>query len=142
MPAMYKQRGWAMGEQLSKHIGMWAVWLVAGMAVVTPALSASPQPPTPSHGPPADSADTHLRCEVVYLPERSTWVRDVTLTHSGKRLRTVAIDGVAVYSFALSGPVVLTSLDNERIQLDLSQPAWTSDFRGLASGQGICTLQP
>jgi hypothetical protein len=79
---------------------------------------------------------------VSYLPTRSTWVRAVTLTHAGKRLRSVSIDGVAVYTFALSGPVVLTSLDNERIQLDLSQPAWTSDFRGLATGQGLCVLQP
>ncbi len=86
--------------------------------------------------------DTRLNCEVVYLPERSTWTRAVVLTHSGKRLRSVSIDGVAVYTFALAGPVVLTSLDNERIQLDLSQPAWTSDFRGLASGQGRCELQP
>lgn len=88
------------------------------------------------------STDTRLRCEVVYQPTQNTWVREVVLTHSGKRLRTVAIDGVAVYTFALSGPVVLTSLDNERIQIDLSQPAWTSDFRGLASGRGLCTLLP
>lgn len=86
--------------------------------------------------------DTRLRCDVVYLPAHSTWTREVVLTHAGQRLRTVAIDGVAVYTFALNGPVVLTSLDNERIQLDLSQPAWRSDFRGLAFGQGLCTLLP
>lgn len=92
--------------------------------------------------PAAASTDTRLRCDVVYLPAHSTWTREVVLTHAGKRLRTVAIDGVAVYTFALNGPVVLTSLDNERIQLDLSQPAWRSDFRGLATGQGLCALLP
>ena len=79
---------------------------------------------------------------MVYLPTRSTWVREVTLNHSQGRLRSVAIDGVPVYSFALAGAVVLTALDNERIQLDLSQPAWRSDFRGLAEGQGLCVLRP
>lgn len=57
-------------------------------------------------------------------------------------MRRQALDGVLVYRFALNGPVVLTSLDNERIQLDLSQPAWRSDFRGLADGQGLCVLRP
>jgi hypothetical protein len=113
--------------------------LVLSIGLSTPAWAAPPAaPPT---APPA-TTDTHLSCEVSYLPTRSTWVRAVTLTHAGKRLRSVSIDGVAVYTFALSGPVVLTSLDNERIQLDLSQPAWTSDFRGLATGQGLCVLQP
>lgn len=105
---------------------------------------------TAAHTP--DTADTakgsaaattaQLRCEVVYLPTRGIWVREVTLNHSHGRLRSVAIDGVPVYSFALAGAVVLTALDNERIQLDLSQPAWRSDFRGLAEGQGLCVLRP
>lgn len=90
----------------------------------------------------ATAATAQLRCEVVYLPTRGTWVREVTLNHSHGRLRSVAIDGVPVYSFALAGAVVLTALDNERIQLDLSQPAWRSDFRGLAEGQGLCVLRP
>ncbi|MDP3422613.1 MAG: hypothetical protein Q8S32_02500 [Burkholderiaceae bacterium] len=90
----------------------------------------------------AAAATVQLRCEVVYLPTRGTWVREVTLNHSHGRLRSVAIDGVPVYSFALAGAVVLTALDNERIQLDLSQPAWRSDFRGLAEGQGLCVLRP
>lgn len=102
-------------------------------ATALPAAATATKP-TPT------STDTHLRCDVVYQPTQSTWVRQVVLTHSGKRLRTVAIDGVAVYTFALSGAVVMTSLDNERIQLDLSQPAWTSDFRGWASGRGLCVL--
>ena len=110
--------------------------LAAGVAVVAcpPALAATAAKPA--------TADTRLRCEVAYLPAQSTWVREVVLTHSGKRLHTVSIDGVAVHAFALSGSVVLTALDNERIQLDLSQPAWRSDFRGLATGQGLCALQP
>lgn len=90
----------------------------------------------------AEPAATRLVCDVVYLPTRASWVREVVLSHSRQRLTTVAVDGVPVYSFALNGTWVLTSLDNERIQIDLSQPAWTSDFRGLATGQGHCALMP
>lgn len=121
-------------------------WALAGACLLggaaLPAAAANTHTDTHPHTPASTSADTRLRCEVAYLPAQQVWVRKVVLTHSGKRLRTVAIDGVAVYSFALSGPVVLTSLDNERIQLDVSQPAWTSDFRGLASGRGVCALVP
>lgn len=139
MTDMHTQIGWDNGG--CRRVGLWAGVLAALLTVATPVSSASPPSAQPIASPPA-AIHTHLRCEVVYLPTRSTWVREVKLTHAGKRLREVAIDGVAVYTFALSGPVVLTSLDNERIQLDLSQPAWTSDFRGLAAGQGICALQP
>jgi hypothetical protein len=84
---------------------------------------------------------TTLRCEVSYLPERSTWVREVVLGHDAKALRTVQIDGVAVYTFNVAGTVVLTSLDNERIQIDVAKPGWTSNFRDLATSQGPCTRQ-
>ena len=79
-----------------------------------------------------------LVCDVAYLPSRANWVRTVTVDYDNKRLRGVAVDGVAVHSFAVSGTVILTSQDNERIQLDVAQLGWTSDFRGLASGQGRC----
>ncbi len=79
-----------------------------------------------------------LVCDVSYLPSRANWVRTVTVDYDNKRLRGVAVDGVAVHSFAVSGTVILTSQDNERIQLDVAQLGWTSDFRGLASGQGRC----
>ncbi len=117
----------------------WPLGCLLAVGLAGPALATIPASgTTPTTG----ATDTHLRCDVVYLPAHSPWVREVVLTHRGKRLRTVTIDGVVVYTFALSGPVVLTSLDNERIQLDLSQPAWRSDFRGLATGRGLCTLLP
>ena len=77
-------------------------------------------------------------CDVAYLPSRANWVRTVVVFYDDKRVRQVAVDGVAVHSFAVSGTVILTSQDNERIQLDVAQPMWTSDFRGLATGQGRC----
>jgi hypothetical protein len=52
----------------------------------------------------------------------------------------VRIDGAAVYSFAVDDTVIMTSLDNERIQIDFSERTWRSDFRGMATGQGLCDL--
>ena len=133
------------GPRCAVPPGAWA-WLCrgmlwAGMLAIAPATAATASTATtPSTA--AVNAPTRLRCEVVYQPTQASWVREVVLAHSGKRLHTVSIDGVAVHAFALSGSVVLTALDNERIQLDLSQPAWRSDFRGLATGQGLCALQP
>lgn len=113
----------------------WPAWLTAGMWVLwgAPVVAATHSAPP---------LETRLVCDVVYLPTRASWVREVVLSHSGKRLKTVSIDGVQVHTFALNGSWVLTALDNERIQIDLSQPAWTSDFRGLAQGQGHCALMP
>ena len=34
--------------------------------------------------------------------------------------------------------VLLTALDNERIQLDTASLTWRSDFRGQATSQGRC----
>lgn len=82
-----------------------------------------------------------LVCDVAYLPSRSTWVRTVQLTHDERALRSVLIDGVPVYTFAVRDTWVLTAQDNERIQLDTKAMAWSSDFRGLASGQGRCERQ-
>jgi hypothetical protein len=50
----------------------------------------------------------------------------------------VVIDGVAVYAFSVRGTLILTSLDNERVQIDTDTQTWTSDFRGLAQSQGHC----
>jgi hypothetical protein len=79
-----------------------------------------------------------LSCEAVYLPARSTWVREVRLTLDERRIGRVEIDGVPVYSFALHETQILTALDNERIQLDTATLTWRSDFRGQASSQGRC----
>lgn len=82
-----------------------------------------------------------LLCDVAYLPTGAHWLRRVELGVDQQKVRTVRIDGLAVYSFAVSGTTVVTALDNERIQLDVAQLAWTSDLRGLASGQGSCELE-
>lgn len=78
------------------------------------------------------------RCEVVYLPARSTWVRTVELTHDGRQLRAVSIDGVPVHRFAVGGTTVHTAVDNERIVFDPGALSWRSDLRGLTQGQGRC----
>ncbi len=80
-----------------------------------------------------------LSCEAIYLPARSTWVREVRFTLDERRIRGVAIDGVPVYSFSVFETVLLTALDNERIQLDTATLTWRSDFRGQASSEGRCT---
>jgi hypothetical protein len=82
-----------------------------------------------------------LSCAVAYLPARSTWVREVQLGWDGDTLTSVRIDGLTPHSFSLDGASVATAIDNERIQIDLRQLRWSSDFRGLASGQGRCDAE-
>ncbi len=79
-----------------------------------------------------------LVCEAVYLPARATWTRTVVVNYDQRRIRQVAIDGQAVYTFAIQESVILTSQDNERIQIDTAALTWSSDFRGLATAQGRC----
>jgi hypothetical protein len=79
-----------------------------------------------------------LVCEAVYRPARTIWVRMVEIAYDDQRVSGVRIDGVPVYSFSIEGTVVLTSMDNERIQIDVAAQSWQSDFRGLASSQGRC----
>lgn len=83
---------------------------------------------------------TVLRCEPVYMPARETWAREVQLVALDGRLREVRIDGQAVYTFSVRDTTVLTSQDNERIQIDFGERTWRSNFRGQASGQGRCEL--
>lgn len=105
---------------------------LAGAAVLPAPWAAQPAAATPER--------TVLRCDVVYLPARSSWVREVELLGRNGRLAEVRIDGQAVYTFAVRDTTVLTSQDNERIQIDFGELGWRSDFRGLASGQGLCDL--
>ena len=79
-----------------------------------------------------------LSCEAVYLPARTTWTREVRFTLDERRIRGVEVDGVPVYSFSVYETVLLTALDNERIQLDTASLTWRSDFRGQATSQGRC----
>lgn len=116
------------------------VGVVACLGLATQVVAAG----EPALPPAARSAvvQTRLLCHVAYQPTGASWDRAVTLTHSAKRLQTVSIDGIAVYSFGLQDKVVMTALDNERIQIDLARPGWVSDFRGVASGLGWCELLP
>lgn len=79
-----------------------------------------------------------LVCDAVYMPSRSSWSRVVDIGYDQKRVRTVSIDGVPVYTFAIAETVIMTALDNERIQIDTATQTWTSDFRGQANAQGRC----
>jgi hypothetical protein len=79
-----------------------------------------------------------LSCEAVYMPGRTTWTRVVNIGYDQLRVRTVQIDGVPVYTFNVRDTVILTSTDNERIQIDTAAQTWTSDFRGAATSQGRC----
>jgi hypothetical protein len=83
-----------------------------------------------------------LSCAVVYMPQRSTWVREVRIDWDQKAVRRLHIDGVEPYGFSLLPHGVMTAVDNERIQIDLSARQWQSDFRGQATGQGRCETVP
>ena len=77
-------------------------------------------------------------CEVAYLPERRTWTRRVSLRWDGDAFAGMTIDGLRPHAVSPQGTVLITALDNERIELDLASMSWASDFRGLATGQGRC----
>ncbi|MGB4115557.1 MAG: hypothetical protein WBK51_03310 [Polaromonas sp.] len=77
-------------------------------------------------------------CQAFYLPARSIWQRTVAIDYDTEGVRTVAIDGVPVYSFSVIDTSVLTAIDGERIQFDATAQTWTSDLRGLVSSQGRC----
>ena len=83
-----------------------------------------------------------LNCAVVYMPQRSTWVREVRIDWDHKAVRRLRIDGVEPYGFSLLPGGVMTAVDNERIQIDWVALQWKSDFRGQASGQGRCETVP
>lgn len=86
----------------------------------------------------AEVKSVRLLCEAVYLPARTVWAREVELEHNEKALTAVRVDGVSVHAFSVDGTLVLTSMDNERIQIDTARQIWHSDFRGLAQSQGRC----
>ena len=112
------------------NILRWLALLVLGAGQVPATTQAATQTVT-------------LSCAVAYMPARSTWVREVQMDWDRKTLRAVRIDGLVPYSFSVHPRGVSTAIDNERIQIDLTLAQWTSDFRGLASGQGRCdTVAP
>jgi hypothetical protein len=104
------------------------------MGVAWPALSQADQPRT---------GQAEMLCEAVYMPAQTVWPRTVAIEYDQRRIKAVSIDGVKVYTFNVRDTWILTSLDNERIQINTATLAWTSDFRGLATAQGRCDwLQP
>ena len=109
---------------------------IAGMAVAGALLAAASAVHAVAPGKGANSVT--LVCEAVYLPARSSWTRTVDIAYDQRRVRSVQIDGVAVYTFAIAGTLILTSQDNERIRIDTAAQTWSSDFRGLATAQGRC----
>ncbi len=127
---------------LSLDFGAMVAIVYCGMAGL---VWANPVPPAASTHQKAPAAkpprETRLLCNVVYQPAGSAWLREVVLVDSGKALQAIRIDGVPVYTFMRQGPVIRTALDNERIELDLARPGWTSDFRGLAQGMGHCVVE-
>jgi hypothetical protein len=89
------------------------------------------------------SGQTAMLCEAVYMPAQTVWPRTVAIEYDQRRIKAVSIDGVKVYTFNVRDTWILTSMDNERIQINTATLAWTSDFRGLATAQGRCDwLQP
>jgi len=110
---------------------LWAALALAGTQA--PARAAGPL-----ERPEGDAQRVGLVCEAVYLPARTPWVRTVDIGYDQRRVRSVHIDGIPVYTFTVQGTLILTALDNERIQIDTATQTWTSDFRGLATAQGRC----
>ena len=79
-----------------------------------------------------------LQCEPVYMPAQTVWPRTVAITYDQRKVKAVSIDGQKVYTFQVRDTWILTSMDNERIQINTATLTWTSDFRGLATSEGRC----
>ena len=88
--------------------------------------------------PGAQSGTVNWTCDAFYLPARSIWKRTVAIEYDADGIRSVAIDGVPVYTYSLIDTSVLTAIDGERIQFDAVAQTWTSDLRGVVSSQGRC----
>jgi hypothetical protein len=88
--------------------------------------------------PGAQSGTVNWTCQAFYLPARSIWKRMVAIEYDADGVRSVAIDGVPVYTYSLLDTSVLTAIDGERIQFDAAAQTWTSDLRGVVSSQGRC----
>jgi hypothetical protein len=86
----------------------------------------------------AQAETARYRCEAVYTPSRSVWVRSVTLAYDAKKISQVLIDGQPVYTFMVDGSRVFTSQDNERIAFDAGQLNWQSNWRDMMTAQGRC----
>lgn len=115
-----------------------ALFAAAAHAAGEPAAKAPAGPATAAAVAIAAPSQVLLTCNPFYLPARSIWPRKVAIEVDADGVRTVEIDGVAVYTFNVNGTVILTAVDGERIQIDIEALTWSSDLRGLASGRGSC----
>ena len=107
-------------------------------AVCVQSVSAADRPA--AKAPPAPTSGTvSLICNPFYLPARSIWRRAVDISYDADGVYAVKIDGLAVYSFAVTDTTLLTAVDGERIQIDTATRTWSSDLRGLVTGSGTCT---
>ena len=111
---------------------------VGGLLALVAGLACAQTGKAPKGESKAKTQEVSLSCEAVYLPARTTWTRLVSIGYDKKRVRTVHIDGVPVHTFTVRDTVILTSTDNERIQIDTAAQTWSSDFRGAATSQGRC----
>ena len=116
-----------------------ALTLFAGVVTQASAQAAQPVPVQPAPNAAARASTVNLRCAPFYLPARSIWQRTVDLVIDADGVRAVLIDGVAVYTFNVSGTEILTAVDGERIQVDIEALTWSSDLRGIVTGRGNCT---
>jgi hypothetical protein len=123
-----------MSERQGQILGAGGALLGLGLGVCLGLAALSPAAAAPS--------SVVLSCAVAYLPQRSTWVREVRIDWDHKAVRRLRIDGVEPHGFSLLPDGVMTALDNERIQIDLRTRQWQSDFRGHATGQGRCENAP
>ncbi|MBW0171175.1 MAG: hypothetical protein KXJ61_13225 [Hydrogenophaga sp.] len=115
-----------------RALGCAVVLAAAGAAGPAAAQGKKANPPT---------GEVTLVCEASYQPARTTWTRTVRIGYDKTRVRSVLVDGVPVYTFSVRDTVILTAVDNERIQIDTAAQTWTSDFRGQATGEGRCERQ-
>lgn len=116
--------------------------VLASAAVQARAQVAQPAPaPAPVSVPSAvvGASTVSLRCAPFYLPARSIWQRTVEIELDADGVQAVLIDGVAVYTFNVTGTEILTAVDGERIQIDMKALTWSSDLRGIVNGRGSCT---
>ena len=116
-----------------------ALTLFAGVVTQASAQATQPVPAQPAPNAAARASTVNLRCAPFYLPARSIWQRTVDLVVDADGVRAVLIDGVAVYTFNVSGTEILTAVDGERIQVDIEALTWSSDLRGIVTGRGNCT---
>jgi len=112
--------------------------VLAALGLLLTGSAVAQQPAAKAKPAARKTSDVTLVCEAVYLPARTTWTRTVNIGYDQKRVQSVLIDGVQVYTFSVRETVILTAIDNERIQIDVAAQTWSSDFRGQATAMGRC----